>query len=127
MLIAAIYFDLRLPETFAGFPIEGTAFPAQYPSSCSPQAWATGAPLLGLRVLLGLEPEGDKLRSEAVLPPSISHIEIGGIPGRWGRTDVVGHSDSEVDLWQVWYAARDSASGSGTAPEDLRKMLHPFT
>ena len=30
-----------------------TRFPVEYPTACSPQAWATGAPLLMLRALLG--------------------------------------------------------------------------
>ena len=30
----------------------------RYPVACSPQAWATGAPFLFLRTMLGLEPRG---------------------------------------------------------------------
>ena len=33
-----------------------TKYPVQYPTACSPQAWSTGAPLLLLRTMLGLEP-----------------------------------------------------------------------
>ena len=46
MLEAARYFDYRLPEAFAGYARERTQFPVEYPTACSPQAWATGAPLL---------------------------------------------------------------------------------
>lgn len=49
-------FDHRLPEAFAGYPRALSAFPVRYPTACSPQAWATGAVLLFLRAVLGLEP-----------------------------------------------------------------------
>src|SRR2546430_7641083 len=54
ILQAATYFHDRLPEAFAGYPRALTRFPVEYPTACSPQAWATGAPLLLLRALLGL-------------------------------------------------------------------------
>jgi glycogen debranching enzyme len=85
---AAAFFDYRLPETFAGYPRERTRFPVEYPTACSPQAWATGAPLLLLRVVLGLEPDGDELTSDPVLPDGIEDLALRGIPGRWGRADV---------------------------------------
>jgi glycogen debranching enzyme len=84
---AATFFDYRLPETFAGYPRERTRFPVEYPTACSPQAWATGAPLLLVRVLLGLEPDGDQLGIDPVLPENIEELALRGIPGRWGRTD----------------------------------------
>src|SRR5262249_30347665 len=46
ILQAAEFFHSRLPEAFAGYPRELTRFPVEYPTACSPQAWATGAPLL---------------------------------------------------------------------------------
>src|SRR5919201_4523002 len=87
ILEAATYFRYRLPEVFAGYPRALTNFPVEYPTASSPQAWATGTPLLLLRVLLGLEPDGDELRIDPHLPDEIERIELGGIPGRWGRTD----------------------------------------
>ena len=53
-----IFFHHRLPEAFAGYAREATAFPVEYPTACSPQAWATGAPLLLSAALLGLEVDG---------------------------------------------------------------------
>ena len=35
----------RLPEAFSGYPRSVGRFPVPYPTACSPQAWATGAPL----------------------------------------------------------------------------------
>jgi glycogen debranching enzyme len=86
---AATYFRYRLPEVFAGYPRELTNFPVEYPTASSPQAWATGAPLLLMRVILGLEPDGEELRVDPVLPERIGSLELRGIPGRWGRADAV--------------------------------------
>ena len=64
-------------------------FLVQYPVSCTPQAWASGTPLLLLRVLLGLQPTTDKLEVDPHLPDWFGHLALRGIPGRWGRTDAV--------------------------------------
>jgi glycogen debranching enzyme len=90
MLQAARYFKHRLPEAFAGYPRERTRFPVEYPTACSPQAWATGAPLLFLRTMLGLEPRGNRLTVDACLPPEMEWLEVRGLRGRWGVMDAVG-------------------------------------
>ena len=87
---AASYFDYRLPETFAGYSRTETSYPVEFPTACSPQAWATGAPLLLLRVLLGLEPVGNDLLVSPAIPTEIERLEVLGIPGRWGRADAFG-------------------------------------
>ncbi|MEV4723627.1 amylo-alpha-1,6-glucosidase [Micromonospora humida] len=87
ILDAATYFDGRLPEAFGGYPREQTKFPVEYPTACSPQAWSTGAPLLLLRTMLGLEPHEGHLAVEPVLPVGMGRIEVLDIPGRWGRVD----------------------------------------
>ncbi len=87
LLEAAAYFDWRLPEVFAGYPRTLTAFPVEYPTASSPQAWAAGTPLLLLRVLLGLEPDGERLGVSPHLPPLISELALRRIPGRWGHAD----------------------------------------
>lgn len=56
MFAAADALDGRLPELFAGLTIDEVPVPVRYPTSCSPQAWASAAPLLVVRALLGLEP-----------------------------------------------------------------------
>jgi glycogen debranching enzyme len=86
---AATYFGHRLPEVFAGYPREQTGFPVEYPTASSPQAWATGTPFLFLRMVLGLEPRGEQLAVDPVLPPRIGDLALRGIPGRWGRADAV--------------------------------------
>jgi glycogen debranching enzyme len=90
ILQAARYFRYRLPEAFAGYPRERTLFPVEYPTACSPQAWATGAPLLLIRTMLGLEPRGRRLMVDAALPPEIEWLEVRGLRGRWGVADAVG-------------------------------------
>jgi glycogen debranching enzyme len=50
-------FDGRLPELFCGFDRSEFEEPIPYPAACSPQAWASAAPFLLLRALLGLEPD----------------------------------------------------------------------
>jgi glycogen debranching enzyme len=87
ILDAAQFFDGRLPEAFGGYEREQTKYPVQYPTACSPQAWSTGAPLLLLRTLLGLEPVDDHLVVDPALPPGLGHLEVLDIPGRWGRVD----------------------------------------
>ncbi|HEY3447590.1 MAG TPA: glycogen debranching N-terminal domain-containing protein [Myxococcales bacterium] len=87
ILEAAQFFDGRLPEAFAGHPRELTEFPVEYPTACSPQAWATGAPLLMLRALLGLKPVGDQLLVAPAVPAQLQRLGLLNIPGRWGKAD----------------------------------------
>jgi glycogen debranching enzyme len=89
ILEAAQYFLGRLPETFAGYPRTLTEYPVEYPTACSPQAWATGAPLLLLRVLLGLEPENGGIAQSPVLPKGISRLGLRGLSGPTGTFDAV--------------------------------------
>jgi glycogen debranching enzyme len=96
ILDAAQFFDGRLPEAFGGYPREQTKYPVQYPTSCSPQAWSTGAPLLFLRTMLGLEPIEDHLIVDPALPASIGHLALLDIPGRWGHVDAFGRGSVDV-------------------------------
>src|SRR5436305_14602694 len=96
MLEAATSFKGRLPEAFAGYPRELTEYPVEYPTACSPQAWASGAPLLLLRAILGLEPLGDQLVILPALPLMLGQVELLDIPGRWGRIDAFGRGRVET-------------------------------
>ncbi|MER7457849.1 amylo-alpha-1,6-glucosidase, partial [Micromonospora sp. NPDC126480] len=87
---AADYFQGRLPEAFGGYHRQLTRHPVQYPTANSPQALATGAPLLLVRTLLGLEPYGEDLVVAPMLPDRFGRIELLDIPGRWGRVDAIG-------------------------------------
>lgn len=97
ILDAAEFFDGRLPEAFGGYHRSVTRYPVQYPTACSPQAWSTGAPLLLLRTMLGLEPLGDHLIIDPCLPWGIGHIELLDIPGRWHQIDAFGRGRINID------------------------------
>jgi glycogen debranching enzyme len=103
ILDAADFYDGRLPEAFGGYERTITKYPVQYPTACSPQAWSTGAPLMLLRTMLGLEPVGEHLVVDPALPVGIGRIELLDIPGRWGLVDAFGRGRVDVD-------------GGGTSP-----------
>ncbi|MEU0542226.1 glycogen debranching N-terminal domain-containing protein [Nocardia sp. NPDC005978] len=67
LLEAIREFGARPPELFCGFDRGEFRSPVPYPTSCSPQAWASAAPLLLLRSFLGLEPNVPR-RTLTVLP-----------------------------------------------------------
>ncbi|MBY8873035.1 amylo-alpha-1,6-glucosidase [Micromonospora sp. PLK6-60] len=92
MLSASQFFHGRLPEAFAGYDRDLTDYPVQYPTACSPQAWSAGTPLLLLRVMLGLEPEGEHLIIDPAVPPGMGRVELLDIRGRWGQVDALGRS-----------------------------------
>jgi glycogen debranching enzyme len=94
---AGLFFRYRLPEVFAGYERSKTRFPVQYPTASSPQAWAAGTPMMGFRVLLGLEPKGDVLTAapDPVLPNWLGTLTIEGIPGRWGRANITAKGDEK--------------------------------
>jgi glycogen debranching enzyme len=97
ILDAAEFFAGRLPEAFGGYERGVTKYPVQYPTACSPQAWSTGAPLLLLRTMLGLEPVGDHLIVDPELPPSIGLLALLDIPGRWGRVDAFARGSGALE------------------------------
>jgi glycogen debranching enzyme len=97
ILDAAEFFEGRLPEAFGGYERGVTKYPVQYPTACSPQAWSTGAPLLLLRTMLGLEPYGDHLVVDPALPGGLGQLELLDIPGRWGRIDAFARGRVEVE------------------------------
>jgi glycogen debranching enzyme len=74
ILAAAPYFEYRLPEVFAGFPVALTSVPVAFPTASRPQAWAAGTPLLLLTTLLDLQP--GRADGEADLPDTIGHAAI---------------------------------------------------
>jgi glycogen debranching enzyme len=92
ILEAAELFHHRLPEAFAGYARAATKYPVEYPTACSPQAWAAGAPLLLLRIVLGLDPLGDHLIIDPALPDAFGELQLLDIPGRWGRMDAFGRA-----------------------------------
>ncbi|HLI15343.1 MAG TPA: glycogen debranching N-terminal domain-containing protein [Acidimicrobiales bacterium] len=103
----------RLPELMCGFDREEYPLPVRYPTSCSPQAWASAAPFLLVRSVL--------LRLDACVPdrtvwlaPSLGdgfgplHLENVPLAGHRLTIDVDG-TDVHVD----------------GLPKDLRLVLEP--
>jgi glycogen debranching enzyme len=117
---AGPFFRYRLPEVFAGYGQLTTRFPAQYPTASSPQAWAAGAPMLGIRALLGLEPKGDVLTSstDPVLPFWMGSLTVEGIPGRWGRADVSAQQKGKAPTYRDIYVGFLTAR-TGLGEEEL--------
>ena len=108
--LATALFDLasrcpigRLPELVCGY-VRGDgadALPIDYPTTCSPQAWAAGVPLVILETLLGLRADAARheLTVDPWLPDWLDWIEVDGL--RVGNATVSlrvsGHHD-RVDL-----------------------------
>jgi glycogen debranching enzyme len=70
----------RLPELYCGLPRDRHAPPVPFPTSGSPQAWASAAPLLLVRALLGLEPQ---------VPRGILTVNP-HLPAEWGEVTLTG-------------------------------------
>lgn len=80
---AALNFrDYRLPELFCGIERREFDEPVQYPVSCSPQAWASGAVFLFLTSVLGIRPSAQRKELNIVtptLPPFLDHLNISNL------------------------------------------------
>jgi glycogen debranching enzyme len=69
----------RLPELFCGMSRGDREFLVQYPVSCSPQAWASGALFMLLQASLGLDPDAAQGRLRIWnprLPESLRRLEL---------------------------------------------------
>ncbi|HXB19872.1 MAG TPA: glycogen debranching N-terminal domain-containing protein [Candidatus Solibacter sp.] len=77
---AALNFrDYRLPELFCGIQRGEHDRPVQYPVSCWPQAWASGAVFLLLTSVLGIRPSAHRRELNVVnptLPEWLDHLHI---------------------------------------------------
>jgi glycogen debranching enzyme len=82
LLSAADALEGRLPELFAGLTADEMPVPVRYPTSCSPQAWASAAPLLVVRALLGLEPDvpGGRTQLDPQLPDGATLLRVADLP-----------------------------------------------
>ncbi len=82
-LLAAMAYcrDGRLPELFCGMGKRSGAL-VRYPVACSPQAWASAAPLLLVQSVLGLEadaPRGRLVVKNPRLPRGVRKLELHGM------------------------------------------------
>jgi glycogen debranching enzyme len=90
--------DGRLPELYSGLSRDDVAAPVAYPSSCSPQAWASAAPLLMLRTLLQLEPRVDIGRYKTF--PTTTGVRVGRVELSFAgsRVTVAANNDGGVEV-----------------------------
>jgi glycogen debranching enzyme len=79
MFDAAAFTDYRLPEVFAGYPRAESRFPVRYPTASSPQAWATAAPFLWIRLMLGLHARDGELRIDPHVPEEVGEVSYHGL------------------------------------------------
>jgi glycogen debranching enzyme len=95
---AASYMELRrLPELFCGFQRRQGRGPTLYPVACSPQAWASGAPLLMLQASLGMEfdPFQDEIRfRDPHLPSFLDSVLLRNLRLGESKVDVMAHRQS---------------------------------
>ncbi len=94
LLEAATFTDHRLPEVFAGYERERSRFPVRYPTASSPQAWATGAPFLLLRTLLGMDPRDGELALDPHLPKALGHVRWSGVQAFGRRFEIEAEGDA---------------------------------
>ncbi|WP_234333323.1 amylo-alpha-1,6-glucosidase [Streptomyces viridochromogenes] len=106
LLTASTAFEARLPELFAGHGSQQSPYPAPYPASCRPQAWAAASAILALQAALGLNADvpGGTVTvapnfASAYAPLTVKGLQVGG-----GQVDVTVAGDGTVDM---------------TAPEEL--------
>jgi glycogen debranching enzyme len=75
-LEAASFSNFRLPEAFSGFERRVSRFPVPYPTACSPQAWATGAPFVFVKALLGLGARDGEISLDPCVPEEVGRLFI---------------------------------------------------
>jgi glycogen debranching enzyme len=98
---AAGSFGYQLPEVFSGLARAQTPFPVAYPTAARPQAWAAGAPVLLLQLLLGIQPDRRRQRLESVapleLPSWTRNVRLSGVRA-FGRAWNIRLEDGSVRL-----------------------------
>lgn len=110
---AASEFGDRLPELFCGFSRSDYELPVPYPTSCSPQAWASAAPVHVMRTLLRLDPAlpAGQLWVAPVLPEGMGSFRAENL--------LIGTSRLTLDVT----SGHVSVEG---LPDDLHLCPHPF-
>jgi glycogen debranching enzyme len=103
---AAGYMDLRrLPELYCGFPRAEHSAPTQYPVACSPQAWASAAPLALIQASLGLTLSAASKEISfyrPMLPKFIDELHLRNLRLNCGSADVrLKRHGSEIALTQT--------------------------
>ena len=103
---ASLFFpNGRLPELFCGFSRDREAHssPAEYPVSCSPQAWAAGSAILLLQSMLGLEVDAasKRLFLTPKLPEWLEHASVRNLRVGQGTIDLYFERRGEDTSFQI--------------------------
>ncbi len=88
ILQAAKFSNYLLPEALSGYDRSFGRVPVPYPTACRPQAWATCAPMLFLRTMLGLDARDGQLVLDPHIPTEIGRIQLVGAEAFGRRWDV---------------------------------------
>lgn len=101
LLDAAMAFGGRLPELLCGFDRREYALPVPYPTSCSPQAWASATPIHLIRTLMRFDPAlpAGRLWFSPVLPPELLPLRVERVPLGGSRVNLVVDSDGARVDW----------------------------
>lgn len=110
MLDAAVRFPLyRLPELYCGFARDRRYYsmPAQYPVSCSPQAWAAGSVFLVIQSLLGLQVDAaaGRVTMRPTLPKGVNFLQMKNLAIGGHRIDLEVRREDDLFKVDVTHAA----------------------
>jgi glycogen debranching enzyme len=88
---AARFRSARIPELFAGLQREPGGFPTQYLGANVPQAWAAGAVIHAVDVLLGLDADapGGRLTLRPALPEWLDEVGLTSLGVGPGSVDLI--------------------------------------
>jgi glycogen debranching enzyme len=96
--------DYRLPELVCGFDRDGALRPIDYPVSCSPQAWASGAIFQLIKACVNLKPDGVNNTLRVIdpnLPDWLGKVEMRGLRVGTAVIDLSFTTDSGITSCQV--------------------------
>ncbi len=114
----------RLPELYSGLDRSELPIVVSYPTSCSPQAWASAAPLLCLRTLLRFDPwvPRGKVWLSPALPEGMGPLQVQRIPLAGRRITISVDADGLCDVTglpagiELVTAPRAPLTGPGGVP-----------
>ncbi len=111
LIDASAFFAGRLPELFCGFDRADLPGPVPYPTSCSPQAWASAAPVALVAAMLGLDPD---------LPDGRIGIAP-NLPSQWGALRV---ANIHVGEQHLTVTVESDGAWKATGADDLVGDAH---
>ncbi|MBI2955651.1 MAG: amylo-alpha-1,6-glucosidase [Chloroflexi bacterium] len=126
----------RLPELFCGFDrdLRYQSMPAEYPVSCSPQAWATGAPVFFLHTILGIRADAAerKIYLRPTLPGWLNEVVVRNLRVGKAKIDILvnragittARQSGDLDVIVDDSVITSSSESINLAPTCMQKM--PF-